>query len=1547
MSSWAGLESELASAVAEQTARCLATYREDPLRVEQDAAIETSTAQGGYGRKQLYELIQNGADALLGDVGRIHVVLTRDCLYVANEGRPMTAAGVSSLMASHISRKRGDEIGRFGLGFKSVVAISRRPQIISRSGSFGFDQELARERIKNVVQDSPGYPMLRIAESLDSGRLAEEDSTLRDLMSWATTIVRIPLVAGHEHLKADVEDFPAEFLLFSPQVSQLTLEDRDEGVARVVTLKPSGQGALDLDDNGSTSTWRVATRKHRPSAAALADAGDLAHREAISVSWAVPLTGRTGLGAFWAFFPTEDQTTLSGIVNAPWKMGDDRRNLLPGRFNQELLVEVLPALMAAEWAHLTVGDDPAAALDVFPARGKEARSWADGVLNVPVFDAVSRVPCLPDAEGRLRPPAAIRLHPKALLGDLKAEGVDLLRSWASLKPVPSGWIHWSVEKTAERRLKAERLIGDRESGRASVQEWIEAICTKEGGVAASATAIGLVDRIAQSASPISQEVRRTRAVLLENEDFAAAVPGHIFVRSSPEDDDFKFIHPELATLPSALAALKRLGIQVLDRAGELRNLLSGRRPDTIEWAKAWMLARQCTTTVALGVFRDELPSPLESSVRVRNRSGRFVLIGAAYLPGGIVSEAEQTDSDFCIDTGYHRVELELLTEIGCVAQPTLRHDPPMERWLLDYRLALKQRFVSTASGAKPHADRLVVADVPVPWPLQPLGQLSPRGRLTLTRVALGLTTGAPVTVRHQSVASYGTRKYMNPVHWAVMNDGRLSTQFGPLPPDYCLRQADGRPADVLPVTDVDNDIASALRIKSEPQELAQDAWAYLVKVASSWPDARRTFRFYARAVHFAPAPSRIRAQVGRRVADEEPRDVAVVSSEELFHALIEQNIPVLYVEDDADAQQLRERWELENGAQLLEQELVFQEAGEAEVLVDLFPKLRLFLKPEQFAVELQTCETLDLVTATRDGTKAKSAPHAFHAGRVLVTATKPDQVLAAVSEVLQLDLTREDIQSIIENVREQETEQLLAQLRNAPSDEARLALLVGSEKLRRALPASAIEAIEDEQGRPMTDLEMAALVRSVHGVSALQNFKTVLEERHLNPPQAWAGGSKAKRFVTDIGFAPELAGFASMPRPATFAVDGPAELLPLHDYQEFVTKRIRELVDGSGGRGMVSLPTGAGKTRVAVQALVDAIRDGGLDGPVVWIAQSDELCEQAVESWAYIWRAIGAGHQLTIGRLWGSNDVVEATEGFQLVVATPDKLDKKIDKSDYDWLADPTVVVVDEAHTSVAPSYTRVLEWLGRGRSRKGSRVLLGLTATPFRNTNQTETERLAARYDRNRLDVGAFAGDAYTELQKRGVLATVNHRLLEGASVDFSPADRDSMDKMRTIPSNVLNKLAGDAERNRRIVDSVASLPDDWTSLLFATSVENASALAALLSHRGIPSVAISGTTDSAARRHYIEEFKRGRIRVITNYNVLTQGFDAPAVRAVYVTRPTFSANVYQQMIGRGLRGPLNGGSEEVLIVNVEDNFQQFGDQLAFLEFEHLWNPDLAVEGD
>lgn len=1535
MSDWAGINGGLAKEVAEQSERCLATYREDASRVRQDAAIETSTAQGGYGRKQLYELIQNGADALLGSSGRIHVVLTSECLYVANEGEPMTSDGLMSLMASHVSEKRGEQIGRFGLGFKSVSAISDGPQILSRSGSFGFDRKRSRTRISAVVPDAPSYPMLRLADPIDPHELAEEDPILQELMPWATTVVRVPLARGFEDLAEDITRFPPQFLLFSPHASRLVLENRHTQLVREMKVSRSTDGVLTLDHDDTTSRWHVASQKHRPSAAALEDAGELAHRETITVWWAVPMKGRAAVGQLWAFFPTEDRTTISGIVNAPWKMGDDRRNLLPGRFNKEILTEVLPALMAREWRHLVDPEDPASVLDLLPARGRESRSWADDVVNEPIFRWLGGSASLPDTTGALRKPSRIRLHPK----DLDPEDLAL---WSTIQPAPDGWAHHGIDRTQERRLKAERLVGPGGTHHPSAKRWVEALCT-DGGVVSSATAVVLVNSVVLRGGEHAPDARKAAVLMLEDGSFTAPVPGQVFVRSSPEDEGFRFIHAELAALPAVVAALKRLGIEVLDRAGELRNLLSGRRPNDSDWVRAWSLARQCPTSVAASVFRDELAEPLEASIRVRTRQGRFVSLQMSYLPGGVVSASSDADAGVCIDTSFHREEIELLTELGAVAQPTLRAEPPEEIWVRAYRDMILDEFVSRSKGSKPQIDRLeILGDAP-PWPLEPLGSLSPRSRVALTEIVLSIASTRGWTVRHRTNASYGEVAYASPVYWWLYKHGRLDTVFGPMAPGNCLIAADGHPEDALPVADVSAAVANALQLKKTPEELPKEAWEVILQRVSAWSDLRKSSRVYAWAGWYASAPDQMIAQIGQRGGLRPPAEVAVVHSEDTFHSLIEQHIPAILVEDEDDFVHLQEAWGLEDGNRLLEQELVFQVSGEPQNLVDLFPALRLYLDPDQYDLQVQLCESIDLVTATRDGMRSKPVDRAFENDQLLVTSQDDAQVLRAASEVLQLGLNPADIRKILDHTQEQAAQELVADLRNAGSDDERLALLVGEEGLRRALPAASLAGIEDEMRRQLDAVEMAGLVRAVHGVAALQHFRGILEERRLNPPRHWAGRSAARRFVTDLGFAPELAGFSVDARPAVFAVDGPAELGPLHDYQEIVTRRVKELIRGQGpGRGMVSLPTGAGKTRVAVQALIEELREGNLEGPIVWVAQSDELCEQAVETWSYIWRAIGPRSRMTISRLWGSNEATEVTDGFQLVVATPDKLNTKVGSSSYEWLTEPTVVVIDEAHSSVAPSYTRVVEWLGRGRSRKERRPLIGLTATPFRNTNAEETERLAGRYDRNRLDHGAFEQDPYAELQERRVLARVNHQILKGVDVQFTGAEAEQMESMRFVPKTIESKLGENLTRNRRIIDSLAQLPEDWTTLLFATSVENARVLAAQLTHRGIPAVAISGDTDSAARRYYVEEFKQGRIRVITNYNVLTQGFDAPAVRAVYVTRPTFSANVYQQMIGRGLRGPLNGGSEEVLIVNVEDNFHQFGDRLAFFDFEYLWTPNL-----
>src|SRR3954451_6310437 len=158
---WAGLESAVSRGVERFSADCLRTYEVDVRRISEDANIEKIATEGSYARRQLYELIQNGADELIDRRGRIEVVLTDEALYCANEGRPVTVDGVGAILGSHNSTKSGVEIGTFGLGFKSVLGVSRTPSVYSTSGSFGFDAERNLDAVRRIAPDAERAAVLR------------------------------------------------------------------------------------------------------------------------------------------------------------------------------------------------------------------------------------------------------------------------------------------------------------------------------------------------------------------------------------------------------------------------------------------------------------------------------------------------------------------------------------------------------------------------------------------------------------------------------------------------------------------------------------------------------------------------------------------------------------------------------------------------------------------------------------------------------------------------------------------------------------------------------------------------------------------------------------------------------------------------------------------------------------------------------------------------------------------------------------------------------------------------------------------------------------------------------------------------------------------------------------------------------------------------------------------------------------------------------------------------------------------------------------------
>jgi superfamily II DNA or RNA helicase len=443
-------------------------------------------------------------------------------------------------------------------------------------------------------------------------------------------------------------------------------------------------------------------------------------------------------------------------------------------------------------------------------------------------------------------------------------------------------------------------------------------------------------------------------------------------------------------------------------------------------------------------------------------------------------------------------------------------------------------------------------------------------------------------------------------------------------------------------------------------------------------------------------------------------------------------------------------------------------------------------------------------------------------------------------------------------------------------------------------------------------------------------------QRNWHPGKSWP-----KQFAQVFGFPSVFAGVEGLP-----TVPENEEILPfrplpiLEDFQIDVKGQVLEVLRAAAGsnRGILSLPTGAGKTRTAVEALVEWRLTEPAAGSIIWIAHSEELCEQAIQAFREVW--IDLGHRpphitegMTVYRLWGGHRKIPEDPDF--VVASIQELhaivrgDASARRSSLEQLAQTLgVVVVDEAHRLEARSYVDVLNVLGIDlRKSATSQVpLLGLTATPYR-ASATEAKRLAERFHRHLLAPTNLGLDLVAALRDRGVLARPVHQFIDYGrkplALEQDKRFSEYFEQFNDIHPDILRDLGENTNRNKLILKGLCELPASWPVLFFGCSVEHAMAISVLLRRRGRSSEVVTGTTRPATRRFLIDEFRRGRISVLSNYGVLTTGFDAPRVRALVIARPTTSAVLYAQMIGRGMRGPTFGGTDECLVIDVRDNIR------------------------
>ena len=505
------------------------------------------------------------------------------------------------------------------------------------------------------------------------------------------------------------------------------------------------------------------------------------------------------------------------------------------------------------------------------------------------------------------------------------------------------------------------------------------------------------------------------------------------------------------------------------------------------------------------------------------------------------------------------------------------------------------------------------------------------------------------------------------------------------------------------------------------------------------------------------------------------------------------------------------------------------------------------------------------------------------------------------------------------------------------------------------------------RGRRGSELEMATALVLRHGRDLLADpriRRRVAGAARVRCPKSWHPGKAAAiRFVRAAGFPSALAGSRPAARlPDHLHLEGPRRLPRLLGYQREARREVGKVIRKPGSRAMLSLPTGAGKTRVAAEAVRDRIgrSSGGAPvedrkGLVLWLAHSEELCEQAVACVREVWRGSPDAAPLHLFRFWGRYTRDDAGNRRLLrdclgrdavLVSTPQRLSNLLDRGRGPVLdalrASLGLIVVDEAHRAASPIYRRILDELGATDRRVS---LLGLTATPFRGVDRggggrSGTEELVEIFGRLIEPTRSLGENPRRRLEEMGVLARPRFRSIRTRSALRLPdgLHRGGAPAWEEV-ERIDRILAGEADTQRRraaILEQLLPIAGDpSTSILyFGPTVHDAECMTSMLRSSGIAAASIGGRTRIERRREIIADFRRNRIRVLCNCEVLATGFDAPRVTHVVMARPTVSLVLYEQIVGRGLRGPMLGGTGTCVILDCEDDIRgarpRLGHELA-----------------
>lgn len=355
-------------------------------------------------------------------------------------------------------------------------------------------------------------------------------------------------------------------------------------------------------------------------------------------------------------------------------------------------------------------------------------------------------------------------------------------------------------------------------------------------------------------------------------------------------------------------------------------------------------------------------------------------------------------------------------------------------------------------------------------------------------------------------------------------------------------------------------------------------------------------------------------------------------------------------------------------------------------------------------------------------------------------------------------------------------------------------------------------------------------------------------------------------------------------------------LVSLRDYQDAAVDAVAHAVGRDGKRRVVVvLPTGSGKTVVFGALAWSWLADDM--GRVLVLAHRDELIQQAAAKLA-LWIP-----RHLIGIVKAAKDEKDAP----LVVASVQTLknERRLDR-----VGKFGLIVVDEAHHAAADSYKKILGELGAFGD--DGPIVVGVTATPQRGDG--------VRIDDVFEDVAYRK--TYTEMVTARWLAPVTSKAFDlvesvgrpklGIDGDYAEGWLEGVMLRANAPDKIVEAWKADAY--------------DRPTIVFTPTVSVAKAVSEAFNGAGVSAAWVSGAMPITDRRAALSGLAAGRIRVVANCAVLTEGFDEPSVSCIVVGRPTKNEQLYIQMVGRGTRLHPESGKTDCLIldmVGVTDQLQ------------------------